>query len=405
MVSNNISEAMCRADYYLIHSRSSRLVVFNKKFFRIRRLVLDYYLPLFRFIIRDIHTSNIHHLFFQGNSGNSVIILANMLWLASVLDSTLIVPQYMNSMLSEFNLSTLYDCYCIRLMSSPTELSPLPGKTVEHDFPDVSKGHIIHKVESYKAFFGFLLFEDPAFSPLLPKYDEETIKVLSRHYVRFYCALWSSPIQSTLDSTNYIISNYFSQSFKYSTVHKRALEGGCSDILSHALKKIDFSPTELPMNNIEWSGDLRMRHPLCGMTGSFVGETLRMHGKQNNKLFVSFDGQGAISSLKELGAVFSTTLDYSSEYSQVERKYVDMHMAIHGDFFILNPRSTFSWQIFLIRNCLQLKSVPIVINTDLYVQEKKEYERLHRGRLWVSFVSAVEAANDLRKDLHIIDNS
>ena len=325
-----------------------------------------------------------------------------MLWLASVLNSTLMVPQYMNTMLMEFNLSTLLECYCLRLMSSPTELFPLPGVTFANEFPDESKGHIIYKIESRMAFFAFSLYRDRAFSPLLPKYDENLIKVLSSHFVRVYCALWSSPSQNIIDSTTYIISNYLDQSFNYSTIHKRTFGGGCSEKISRASKISDFSVKELPMDNREWKGDLKKSHPLCEMTGSFVTDALTMHEKQNNKLFVSTDGLSSVASLKPLGAVFSTVLD-ASEYPQLNRKYVDMHMGIHGDFFILNPRSTLSWQIFLIRNCLKLHSVPILTNTDFYLQGKIEYEGMHRDRLWVSFVSIVEAAYQLREEIHVVD--
>ena len=37
-------------------------------------------------------------------------------------------------------------------------------------------------------------------------------------------------------------------------------------------------------------------------------------------------------------------------------KFVDMFVAIHSDLFILNPRSTFSWEIYLVRLCLINKS-------------------------------------------------
>ena len=304
-------------------------------------------------------------------------------------------------MLREFNLSTLHECHCLRLTLPPEEL--LPGNISAQFIPDASKGHRIYGIESESAFFGFLLYRDPAISPLLPKYDEDLMKVLSRHYIRVYCALWSSPTQSIVDSTTYIISNFLNDSFKYSTVHKRAMEGGCSKVLS-SLKNSNFSSKELPMNNEEWFGDLKKRHPLCEMTGSFVADTLRMHERNNNTLFISFDGKGNVSSLKALGAVFSSVLESTTEYTHLERKFVDMHMAIHGDFFLLNPRSTFSWQVFLIRNCLRLESVPILTNTDVFVQDEREYGAMHRDRLWVSFVSVVEAANHLRKSLNFVDH-
>ena len=333
-----------------------------------------------------------------------------MLWAASVLNSTLIVPSYMNSILSEFDLSILNECYCLIYTPSPVKILPdghqqtiVSNNTLQTIFPNASLGHKIYEIESQTSFFAFLLYTDDAIRPLLPKYDDDLMGVLSRHFLRVYCALWSSPVQDVVASTAHIISQYLNGSFLYTSVHKRSMNGGCSKVLSSALKTSDYNTAELPMNNSEWSGDLNKKHPLCEMSGSFVTDVVHMHQKQNNQFFISFDGRGDISTLKALGAVFSSVLDSTPQFSHLQKKYVDIHMAIHGDFFILNPRSTFSWQVLLIRLCLGLESVPTLINSDLYLQDKKEYEAMHRDRLWVSYSSIVQAAKDLRKSLDIVN--
>ena len=39
-------------------------------------------------------------------------------------------------------------------------------------------------------------------------------------------------------------------------------------------------------------------------------------------------------------------------YLSVDRKFLDLFLSIHGDFFLLNPRSSFSWQVYVVRVCL-----------------------------------------------------
>ena len=78
-------------------------------------------------------------------------------------------------------------------------------------------------------------------------------------------------------------------------------------------------------------------------------------------------------------------------------------MAAHGAFFVLNPISTFSWQVFVVRKCLGLDSVPILTDNDFYLQTRKHFKISNRDGLWVSFVSIAEAANDIRKSLELVE--
>ena len=34
------------------------------------------------------------------------------------------------------------------------------------------------------------------------------------------------------------------------------------------------------------------------------------------------------------------------------KKFLDLFLSIHGDYFLLNPRSSFSWQVYVVRVCL-----------------------------------------------------
>jgi hypothetical protein len=175
--------------------------------------------------------------------------------------------------------------------------------------------------------------------------------------------------------------------------------GGCSKIMGAKTSKSDYSPLELPMLDTAWNNNLVRNHPLCDMTGSFINNTIKMHRLTMNKLFISFDGRGDVRDLSSMGAVFSSILDTSknSYLMAVDKKFLDMFLAMNSHFFVLNPRSTFSWQVYLIRLCLGLESVPILKNKDVYTSDEQDYGGV-KG-LWVSWSSVVEAYNEIVKTL------
>ena len=257
----------------------------------------------------------------------------------------------------------------------------------------------IYEVESEQSFFTYKLFDLAPYDKLLPTYNDQLVKVISKHYLKVFSSLWSSPSDEIQTVNNYLITHYLNNNFNYTSVHKRSMEGGCSSILGSSTKPSDFSPLELPMNNAEWSGNLHKVHPLCEMTASFINDTITMHNVQHNPLFISFDGRGDVKQLKSMGAVFSSVIN--AKYPVVEKKFLDLYVAINGHFFILNPRSTFSWQAYVIRCCLGLESVPILVNADLYAQGGKEFEKQQKLGLWVSWVSILDAAKDVRNSLQI----
>ena len=71
-------------------------------------------------------------------------------------------------------------------------------------------------------------------------------------------------------------------------------------------------------------------------------------------------------------------------------------------FFILDPRSTFSWQMFVIRTVLGLESVPILKNKDLFVINSKESDRFTDSEgLWVSWVNIITESEKMRYSLEV----
>ncbi len=312
-----------------------------------------------------------------GRTGNHMIEFTHGLWIAEKLQSTLIVPNWMKDIFTPFNSSLLDSLYCY---------------TVDFKPPSGSK---VFEVTSEESFFPFQLYNNKEYQTFLPPIrgnnSNATISEISLHFLQVYAALWSSPHKKLLLATEYFIYHFLDGNFRYSTVHKRLLEGGCSNILGSNTKVHDFSINELPMTHTEWNNNLRKNHPLCDMSYSFVLETLKMHHRESSKLFVAYDTYGGCEDYKAAGAVFSSVLkDHSDIHVDLDYKFLEMFLAIHGDFFIMNPRSTFSWQIFLVRMILSLSSVPLVKNNDFYLQKVPEDLNAGKRDLWVSWTSIVD---------------
>ena len=307
-------------------------------------------------------------------------------------------------MLNKFDLTVFFTNYCAVMTLPVGEKSTQKSRgSYGLNFFDGNYncvGCSYHSIASAESLFINYVMSSTEFGGFLPKYDKQLLRTLSHHFINVYTSLWSSPNPSLVEASNHFISKYLKNDFNYTTVHKRALDGGCSEVLSHNTKLSDYSKLELPMNNREWKGDLLKEHPLCNMTAGFINDTLHLHNKQGDPLFVSFDGVGDVSGLKKYGAIFSSVLDTSLTHKNPERKFLDMFIAMQGDFFILNPRSTFSWQIFLIRTVLGLESVPILKNKDIFVRNNPESDKFTDSEgLWVSWVNIIAESEKIRYSL------
>ena len=109
----------------------------------------------------------------------------------------------------------------------------------------------------------------------------------------------------------------------YSSVHKRSMDGTCAKTINDFTKPSDFTSGELPMDRVEWTGNLMKNHPLCDMPADFVNTTLTMHHKESpqHKMFISFDGRGDVTALRSMGAVFSTVIDDASDTGKPTTTY------------------------------------------------------------------------------------
>ena len=95
-----------------------------------------------------------------------------------------------------------------------------------------------------------------------------------------------------------------------------------------------------------------------------------------------------------MNAIFSTAADRHTLHSKTDKRFLDMFIAINSEFFVMNPMSTFSLEIYIIRLCLSLRSVPVIKNNDFYMRKvPDEIKSENRDGLWVSWLSVIDAKN------------
>jgi hypothetical protein len=311
-----------------------------------------------------------------GQAGNHMISLTHTLWLATKLNATLVVPKWIQVTILQFDLTILNRYHCF---------------SFEENVPATAAN--VYEITSEEAFFFQKSFDLDQFKHLNLRYDPTLLRQMSLQFVRVCAALWSSPLRNIVLSSDWVIRHYLDNNLRYTAVHKRGLDGGCSKILGTNTKPSDFSTRELPMDMSSWKANLLRDHPLCDMSPEFVMNTHSLHSRNGSKIYVAFDGKGNIDSYKAMGMIFGGVLENNPKlHKAVEMKYVDMFLAMHSDLFIMNPRSTFSWQIFVVRACLALESVPFMrYPFDLYLQKYPEELQKDNRQPWVSWSTIIEA--------------
>jgi hypothetical protein len=320
-----------------------------------------------------------------GNSGNNLIEFTHGLWVAKHLNGTLLVPHWIAHILKPFDTTLLRSMFCYVLLDQFDEKNP-PANTA---FVDIT---------SEDSFFLFKIFSMPEYKGMFPELNSTMVSVMSEHFLLVYAALWSSALPHLVSSSIWIIENRMHNSLRYTSAHKRSLEGGCNKLMATSLDITEFSPYQLPMNNSEfWNKNtLAVNHPLCEMRANFVLETMTMNHRNGSQIFLAFDGRGDISDYEAIDVVLSKHFaGADKDKISAEMKFLDMFIAMHGDFFVLNPLSTFSWEIYLIRLCLGLESVPVVETRDIYFMTPTwwEYYKRRPTDWWVSWTSVIDAHN------------
>ena len=148
-------------------------------------------------------------------------------------------------------------------------------------------------------------------------------------------------------------------------------------------------------------------HPICQMSAKFVQETQKLHQIFNQKIFVAYDGSGNISDYRLINSTFNSDLNisnYNIKKNSFDMKFLDMFMAMNSNFAVLNPASTFSLQIYIIRTIYGLKSVPYPNKSkDIYFNDNNTYiERNMTNQSWISYHTLERAAHLLSQEFGLI---
>jgi hypothetical protein len=321
-----------------------------------------------------------------GNTGNQFVEMIHGLWLAERMGATLVVPKYMLQSLKAFDLSTLHASFCF---IQEQEFVDLEGRAAKDSIVKID-------LESEESFFFFKIFQkenhvkrypaqapSPALSPVL-------IEEMSLHFLRVVACFWAHVNHNLVSEASHLIHKQLHSNLNYTSVHKRSMEGGCSKLLNANTVQADYNPKQLPMDSPEWAGNLGKAHPVCEYTLSFVHKTIALFMQQNGKgnlnaatmpIFLAWDGRGSVDDYRTGGQTALSVDHVKKEDLSLDGntlKLLDMFVAMHADLFILNPRSTFSWQIYCVRVILGLQSVPVMERKDLFVTKKAQYDALSK---------------------------
>jgi hypothetical protein len=160
-----------------------------------------------------------------------------------------------------------------------------------------------------------------------------------------------------------LIENKFNGSFEYTTVHKRSMEGTCNKIMANSSISV-YSPLELPMDHPSWAKFIAHQAPFpFAMPLDFIQATQKLNNRSDQSIFLMHDGdlvlgEYKLSSQRVIESAEIDTQLFPMFVTLESRLYLDIFIAILGDFFIANPRSTFSHVINVVRGALGFKTVP-----------------------------------------------
>ena len=267
----------------------------------------------------------------------------------------------------------------------------------------------------------------------LPPLGKSTVEDISLYFLDVYASLWGHVKPIVMLEATRILAHRMDYELKYTAVHKRDMEGGCTRLLNDNLEESKWASLayQIAINSSSWN--LTGSSTLCIMDATFVSDTMELHGRtmklrkeghqpraEAQPVYLAWDGKGSMDSYtsQEVDYVVSSDFranhdaaalkDAGISHSNTLLKFVDMYMAINADLFVLNPRSTFSFEIYAIRTILGLTSVPNLNDKDVYMLSEKEYmKRASAGSegwngCWVSWNSLAEAREHAMSPHNII---
>jgi hypothetical protein len=301
-----------------------------------------------------------------GNATNLMISFTHGLWLAKRRGLTLLLPSYMNEVLVGYDTSTLHKYYCF----------------TNQDEKTVVASKIVMKVLSEDLYLILNLFDKKETRSLLPPLDRLAVNEVSRHFLDVFSALWSQPSPQVKEAALFLIKNELRNSLNYTAVHKRSYHQQCAKIYEdYRNTGEDFDPSHIPLNYNGWKEE----HALCAMKNKFIMETQALHHRENQPVYIASDRREPILDSEYRPDKYFSISNLKSDTfreileSEALMRQVDMFLAIHSEFFIANPYSSYSFQVEAVRICLELFSTP-TMNKDIYFTDKGRYKE----HVWIS---------------------
>lgn len=313
-----------------------------------------------------------------GQESNRLIQFIHGLWTARELSGYLVVPKKMERDLAPYNLDHLCSSFCVVGEDEYAE---------KLTYSNESK--ILHIKPHMMFWFKKELLQHRY---PLPKLSTKLVKNLSQHFLVVYASLWGHLKQIFLAASCRLISSNFNEGLNYVAVHKRNLAKVVYARMDE--KDVEAISKQIPLSSRAWKA--HSSKALCFMNASFIRDTVIYNGRKDTlsqPIFMAWDGQGESIDLNAQGLkiILSNSSQISEELLNLEgisQLIVDKFVTINAGFSILNPASTFSFEIFIMRSILGLDSVPTPPTKDLYLQYRVEYEESTTrdwDGMWVSW--------------------
>ena len=360
-----------------------------------------------------------------GQSGNQLIGFTHALWVAEKINSTLVVPEYMQELLNPFHLHGLSAQYCF------------VNEVIYHHHNSLKKDSIkTWEIESEDAFFlpnilGTGLHAKNYPDGMFPPLDAKLVDEMSMHFLDVFTSLWGHLKPVIVSEALRVLKNKLnSGNLKYTAVHKRSLDGGCNKIFSENFDDTDASmiSSQIPLDSADWKASKSTA--FCEMSATFVSDVMKLNNREmalksgdaGEPVFLAWDGQGSIDSYRSANTALILSAEFTAQHDKDEikkfglgdsknlLKFVDLLIAINSDLFVLNPRSTFSFAIHAIRVVLGLQSVPLPPNKDVFMLSTAAYKaKASAGApgwngLWVNWDSLAGARKRAVDPLTLIHN-
>jgi|MDTB01.3.fsa_nt_gb hypothetical protein len=190
--------------------------------------------------------------------------------------------------------------------------------------------------------------------------------VFAGHIACVMSALWARVAPEVLHLASAVIGAGFDSKLRYHSVHKRGFEGTCTQ-----------GYVVMPVKGTKYTG--QGEHSLCSLSPAYTRTLFR----DRAPLYLASDQQGSDQAWLDdkesvVGwAVQNEILDKPHDtenaepatYGYTVQAAVDVLVSTLGSGdFMGQPRSTFSWQIEILRACMGKKSVPLggMNETDIY---------------------------------------